>query len=68
MFPGCSETGFRKDWRASIKMFIQRIGYHECLDAADVADAKGKRSEQATFMYFCGVCWNKIRESVDAQD
>ena len=53
--------GIRKDYLASIKQFVQRIGVHECLEAMEIATAKCFRSEAAAFRYFCGICWKKIR-------
>ena len=60
---GASENGFNKADFLSIKQFIQKIGLHECLDAAEVADARFPYSYNRSFKYFCGVCWNKIRDS-----
>lgn len=46
----------------STRRFIEKLGLHEVLDAADIA--LGSTSSKAnTFKYFCGVCWNKIREA-----
>lgn len=60
--PGCSKKGFRNDWRLSIRQFIDRLGYHEVLEAAEIAHAKKPWSKGTMFRYFCGVCWRKIGE------
>jgi len=61
--PGASENGFNKADFLSIKRFIQQLGLHECIDAAEIADARFPYSQGRLFRYFCGVCWRKIRES-----
>lgn len=60
--PGSSKTGMKRDWTASIKRFNEKLGVHFCLDAADIARAKYSYGGKRTFLYFCGICWNKIRE------
>lgn len=57
-----SEDTFRKDWRVSIKSFVEQLGLHECLGAMEKALAKKRHSKTGAFSYFCGICWNKIRE------
>lgn len=54
-----------RDWANSIKKFLERLGLHECLEAADLARAKYKYGGKRTFLYFCGICWNKIRASAE---
>lgn len=46
----------------SVKMFVEKLGVHDCLDAAEIAYGRVPYSEHARFKYFCGVCWNKLRE------
>lgn len=46
---------------ASVKMFIERLSYEECMEAAEIAWAK-QRYDRKIFMYFCGICWRKIKE------
>lgn len=45
----------------SVKKFIELLGVHEVLDAADIAVA-AKGSSYNMFRYFCGVCWRKAKE------
>jgi hypothetical protein len=50
-----------RDSFGSTKRFIEKLGFHEVQEAAEIAlggPAYGKR----LFRYFCGVCWNKVRE------
>lgn len=53
---------FRRDWIASIKMFIERLGFHEVLDSMERARTKCLYNENSRFKYFCGVCWGKIKQ------
>jgi hypothetical protein len=61
--PGSSKLGMKRDWTASIRRFIERLGVHEVLDAADVARGQYPYGGKRCFLYFCGICWNRIRES-----
>ena len=45
----------------SIKRFIDRLPLPEIIDSADIALARFPHHESARFKYFCGVCWNKVR-------
>jgi hypothetical protein len=45
-----------------IKMFLERLPFTEVLRAAEIACAKFNRGGNRAFRYFCGVCWNKIKE------
>lgn len=53
---------FDRQWFLSIKKFIERLGYYEVLDSAEVARAKKPCSLMPRFKYFCGTCWGKIRD------
>lgn len=57
--PGASD-GYSTAKLKSIKMFITKIGLHECLEAADLATLR--HHDNRAFKYFCGVCWNKVRD------
>jgi len=56
------KDGIRRDWLASITNFIEKIGDHECIRAMERAVAKRPYSEDQAFRYFCGICWNIVRE------
>lgn len=52
-----------RDWMNSMRMFIDKLGYFEVREAIEIAMAKGwTYSEQKTWRYFCGICWNKLRK------
>lgn len=46
----------------SIKTFVERLGVHEVMEAAELARGRDWMSREAQFKYFCGICWSKIRE------
>lgn len=46
----------------SIKRFIERLPLQVVLDAAEVTNANWPWPGDRHFRYFCGVCWNRIRE------
>lgn len=49
--------------RQSIKGFIEKLGVVEVLGAMEKAVATKPHSEYSAFKYFCGICWNKVREA-----
>lgn len=59
--PGSSTSGMRYDWTGSIRRFNEKLGVHDALDAADKARAKHTYGGRRTFLYFCGICWMRIR-------
>jgi hypothetical protein len=59
--PGCSKLGMNRGWLSSIRMFIEKLGVHEALHAADIARGKYPYGGKRTFLYFCGICWRKIK-------
>lgn len=59
--PGSSKNGMRRDWTARIRKFNEQIGVHECLSAAQIALGKHPYGGKKAFLYFCGICWNKVR-------
>jgi hypothetical protein len=54
--------GIRKDWFQSIQQFVEKIGVHECIRAMDLATSRKPYSREQCFKYFCGICWNIVRE------
>lgn len=56
-----AEEGFDKAKFKTISRFVEVLGYHEVLDAMEIASGK-IRNENYAFKYFCGICWNKIKE------
>lgn len=57
-----AKTSIRKDWLLTIKSFIERLGAYACLDAMERA-VGNCRGQDASFRYFCGICWSRIREN-----
>lgn len=45
----------------SAKIFVERLGVLEALDAAEVARSKIPWRGEKQWKYFCGVCWTKIK-------
>ena len=45
----------------SVRKFIDELGFHEVLTSMEKACSNSKiRGDK--FQYFCGICWNKIKE------
>jgi len=61
LVPGSPQDGMRKDWLLSIAMFTEKLGLFECIEAAEIANAKFPRNASKMFSYFCGICWTKLR-------
>jgi hypothetical protein len=57
-----STNGMNRDWLREIKTFNERLPLHVVIDAAELAYARRPFSDRQRFKYFCGICWNKIRE------
>ena len=55
--------GIRKDWFQSVRQFVEKIGCHECVRAMEIAVSRMPWSKDKAFRYFCGICWNVIREA-----
>jgi hypothetical protein len=47
---------------SAIKNFVDKLGLDECLWAIEKASLKRPDCSSSAFRYFCGICWNKIRE------
>jgi hypothetical protein len=45
----------------AVKQFNEKLGVHEVLDAVDTTMRRGLSGDRE-FRYFCGVCWNKVRD------
>lgn len=50
----------------SIRVFIERIGFHEVEDAAEITADRFRTISHSAFKYFCGICWNKAKRIEDA--
>ena len=60
LFNGARKT--KMDWFKSVQRFVDKLGLDECIDAAEIARAAPVFNEARRFRYFCGVCWNRIRD------
>lgn len=60
LFP--HKDSIHKDDFRSVKNFIDKLGFEEALEAADIAASKGFHSDRRVFSYFCGVCIHKIKD------
>lgn len=64
LYPG-QDTAPRVSLQGA-KTFIERLGVHAAIDAAEIAAAAGPWwSESRRFRYFCGICWARVRELGD---
>jgi hypothetical protein len=56
--------GWSHDKFNGVKGFVKRLGYSGTLEAAYIAaDKHGEGSRR--FKYFCGICWNRVREAAE---
>lgn len=59
--PNASSEGMKRDYLQSIKTFNGKLPLHEVIEAAELALARVPFSERRRFLFFCKVCWNKIK-------
>jgi hypothetical protein len=45
----------------SVKRFVELLGLDEVFDAVDVAMGAAVWSDKREWLYFCKVCWNKVK-------
>jgi hypothetical protein len=62
IFIGATDNIFSRTFRISVKKFISSLPLEEVKDAMQIAIAKGM-DPYNTARYFCGICWNKIRDN-----
>lgn len=48
--------------RVSIRLFIEKLGYHDVADAMERACTNTNVRRNMEFKYFCGICWSKVKE------
>lgn len=60
------DDSIRKDWFQSIKNFNKLLGLVQVMEAMEISTSNVTRKDNC-FRYFCGVCWNKVRGSINAQ-
>ena len=57
-----ARDGIPKDHFTSIKRFVDKLGLDCVLGAVERAGQEHRYNYNRQFKYFCGICWNKIRE------
>jgi hypothetical protein len=57
--------GFSDKFKISVKTFLKRLTFTEVEESMEEACSKIDDSNQA-LKYFCGICWNKIKDRSDA--
>jgi DNA-directed RNA polymerase subunit RPC12/RpoP len=61
-----NDGSVRSDWLFGINKFIEKLGFYDVMEYASLASSsKSNSGKEARFKYFCGICWNKIREQND---
>lgn len=63
--PNDSDPDFnRRERLATFKRFLGLLPHAEVFEAVDIAMGRKPptHTDRYTFKYFCGVCWNKIKE------
>lgn len=54
-------TEYKTHELKTIEQFIEKIGFFEVQDAAELAFNKYPFPTFNKFKYFCGICWNKVK-------
>lgn len=60
-------VSFSAPARRSVMMFIQKLGLNEVAEAMAITAGKMNITSTTGFRYFCGICWNKIRDREGAR-
>ena len=47
--------------RRSLRRFVKLLGPNQVKEAMDIAEGKTGGRTQASFEYFCGICWKWVR-------
>lgn len=53
---------FTEIFKVSVKKFIKKLGIEVVKDSMESACIRIPYNEQKVLNYFCGICWNKIKE------
>tara|TARA_R110000744_G_scaffold321118_2_gene427239 strand:- start:3631 stop:3939 length:309 start_codon:yes stop_codon:yes gene_type:complete len=54
---------FTYSFKQSIKKFFESLSEHEITDSMEIALSKFSDKPALATKYFCGICWNKIKEA-----
>jgi hypothetical protein len=57
------EYVFVDRFKTTVKKFISELGLPCVIDAMELACSKIYYDEQKVLKYFCGICWNRIKEN-----
>ncbi|WP_338688939.1 hypothetical protein V5279_25125 [Bradyrhizobium sp. 26S5] len=57
------DDAINKNRLASIRAFLDDLDVHDVQGAMEAATGKMPWSRDRAFRYFCGSCWNKIKQS-----
>ena len=57
---------FTESFEDSLKIFFSKLAESEVMDSMESALARIEKPNDAV-KYFCGICWNKIREREDGK-
>lgn len=57
--------GVDSKWLRSVMRFLDKMDSDEVMFCMDIATTKDLPSKESTFLYFCKVCWNKLRVEQD---
>lgn len=58
--PGSAEEGMTRAWLIKIKDSLNKLGFDETLESAEIARARFPNGSSTTFAYFCGICNRKF--------
>lgn len=47
----------------SVRNFVEKLGLHEVVSAMEKTYSNSRIRKGQEFQYFCGICWNKIKEA-----
>lgn len=54
---------YDKKRTASIKIFLNKLPFHDVIEAAEITNSRFNYITARAFRYFCAICWNKLKES-----
>lgn len=58
-----NEFLFNEKFKSSVRSFINKIGFYDVKDAMNTACTKIYFDQNKALKYFCGICWNKIKNN-----
>lgn len=52
---------YPRDRLMSVRRFIEKLGFESVRDAAEIAKGYYRYGGRKAFLYFCGICWKRVR-------